>query len=482
MTRKMLALLLLPLAWACSEPAEPVRVGTVEVTAPVSSVVVGGTVQLSATVKDAAGNVLTDRLVTWTTNNSAVAVVNSSGLLMTASTGNVIVTASSEGVTGSTTITVNPPPVATVAIDPTTATLVVGQNRALTANVRDAAGNVLTGRTVTWSSNNTGVATVSASGQVSAVSAGTATITATSEGRSGTATITVTPAPVASITLTPSTQTSIAVGGTQAFSATMRDANGNVLVGRTVSWSSSNTAVASISAGGLALGLAPGTTIITGTSEGQAASVALVVTPPPVGSVEVTPATATLTINGTQQFNAVTRDASGAIITGRTVSWASSNTAVATVSGSGLVTGVGAGSATITASSEGRSGAATVTVNAANPTITLRNVVIAGTSTPVNFSNVSGSITATFDVSFPAGHQATAVAVQVGDREVCRTTIPAGTVGNLEVQCTINTAATEGTPAARIFPNGSYVLSGRVLNAANGILTVIGVAMTINNP
>jgi hypothetical protein len=90
-------------------------------------------------------------------------------------------------------------------------------------------------------------------------------------------------------------------------------------------------------------------------------------TPAPVASVTVTPGSASIASGNTVQLSAVTRDASGNVLTGRSVSWASSNTAVATISSSGLVTGVGAGSATITATSEGKSGTAAITVTASPP-------------------------------------------------------------------------------------------------------------------
>src|SRR5437588_1545446 len=86
-------------------------------------------------------------------------------------------------------------PVATVTVAPATASVQVGLTVQLTATTKDANGNTLTGRTVTWSSGNTGVATVSSSGLVTGVAAGSATITATSEGQSGTSAITVTAAP-----------------------------------------------------------------------------------------------------------------------------------------------------------------------------------------------------------------------------------------------------------------------------------------------
>lgn len=84
-----------------------------------------------------------------------------------------------------------PEPVASVAVSPTSATIALGETQQLTATTRDAAGNALSGRTVTWTSSDQTLATVSASGVVSAVApGGPVTITATSEGKTATAAIT----------------------------------------------------------------------------------------------------------------------------------------------------------------------------------------------------------------------------------------------------------------------------------------------------
>ncbi|HEY8813644.1 MAG TPA: Ig-like domain-containing protein [Candidatus Dormibacteraeota bacterium] len=107
-------------------------------------------------------------------------------------------TASSEGKTSSSAITVNAPapaPVASVSVTPATPSLQVGETVQLSAVTRDANNNVLTGRAVSWTSSNTGVATVSASGLVSALAAGPAQITAISENQSGSATVTVSAPP-----------------------------------------------------------------------------------------------------------------------------------------------------------------------------------------------------------------------------------------------------------------------------------------------
>src|SRR3989449_5723764 len=184
-----------------------VPVASVGVTPVALSLNVGQTGQLTATPRDASGSPLTGRVVTWTTSSAAVATVNSTGLVTGQGAGTATITATSEGQSGAATITVTQPtvPVASVSVAPTSLSLTVGQTGQLTATPRDASGNPLSGRVVTWTSSSAAVATVNSTGLVTALGAGTATLTATSEGKSGTAAITVTqpPVPVASVSVTP---------------------------------------------------------------------------------------------------------------------------------------------------------------------------------------------------------------------------------------------------------------------------------------
>ena len=339
----------------------PVPVASVTVTPSPASVQAGQTVQLTATPKDANGTPLTGRVVVWSSSNTAVATVNGSGLVSGIAAGSATITATSEGQSGTSALTVTPVPVASVAVSPPTATVSIGLTVQLTATPKDANGNPLSGRVVTWSSDNTAVATVSGSGLVTGVAAGTAAITATSEGQSGTASITVSGQPVASVTVSPS-PASVQQGATVQLTATPKDANGNPLSGRVVTWSSNNTAVATVNGSGLVRGVTAGSATITATSEGQSGTSAVTVTPVPVASVTVTPSPASVTVGLTVQLTATPKDANGNPLSGRVVTWSSNNTAVATVNGSGLVTGVAAGSATITATSEGKSGTSAVTV------------------------------------------------------------------------------------------------------------------------
>jgi hypothetical protein len=108
--------------------------------------------------------------------------------------------------------------------------------------------------------------------------------------------------------------------------------------------------------------VAAGTATITATSEGKSTTSTITVTLVPVASVAVTPAATTITAGSSQQLSAVTLDAAGNTLTGRVVTWVSSNTLIATVSGGGIVTGQATGSATITATSESKTAASAITV------------------------------------------------------------------------------------------------------------------------
>jgi uncharacterized protein YjdB len=258
-----------------------------------------------------------------------------------------------------------PPAVASVSVVLGQPTIVVGGTTTAVATLKDAGGNVLTGRTIGWSSDNSAVATVSLGGVVTAVGAGSARITATSEGASGSATLTVTIPPVASVTVSLAAS-HVVVGATTQATATTKDANGVTLTGRTVSWSSDNSAVATVSGSGAfatVTAISVGTANIIATSEGHTGQAMVTVVSSAVASVSVSLAPSTIGIGRTSQATATTKDANGDVVTGRTVTWASDNTSVATVvATTGVVTGVAIGSAHITATSEGQIGSATITV------------------------------------------------------------------------------------------------------------------------
>src|SRR5207245_5664130 len=172
------------------------------------------------------------------------------------------------------------------------------------------------------------------------------------------------------------------------------------------------------SATGLGTGAAAGSATITATSEGQAGSAAVTVNLVPVASVSVSPVSASVTVGQTVQLTATPRDANGIPLSGRLITWVSSAPAVAAVSTGGLVTGVATGTVTITATSEGKSGKAAVTVTTvpAGPvaSVTLSpataSIVVGGTQQfVVTLKDASGTVLTGQPVSWMSSNFAVAM-------------------------------------------------------------------------
>jgi uncharacterized protein YjdB len=357
----------------------PPPVASVSVALEASTLDPGETTQATAGTLDENGNALTGREVQWTSSNASVATVaNATGVVTALAPGTTTISATSEGKTGTASLTVAALAVATVTVALDPSSTAAGGTSQATATPRDVNGAVLTGRPVVWTSVSPTVATVSEAGLVTALAAGTTLIRATIDGQIGNTTFTVSaggsspptppgppppsPPPVATVSVSLAASSVVIGGGTQA-TATTKDASGTVLTGRTIAWASSNPSVASIDGvTGAVEGVAAGTATLTATSETKSGSATITVTVVPVASVSVSLGSTNLVVGATTQATASPKDAGGHSLTGRTVTWTSSNTAAATVSSAGLVTGIGAGSANITATSETKSGHASVTV------------------------------------------------------------------------------------------------------------------------
>lgn len=233
---------------------------------------------------------------------------------------------------------------ARIDVAPTSVTLAVGDTVRLVATARSTSGAAMPAAAITWQSANPAVASVTAQGLVTAIApGGPVAFTATSGAVQGTAQVTVTPAPVASITIAPASAT-LTVGETQTLAATLRDARGTLLTDRAVSWSSSNSAVASVSQGGAVTAVGIGGPVsITATSEGRTASAAVTVRPVPAARVVLTAPGAEFNDPSTVTVSVQVQDAAGQNLTGRTVTWTSDSVHVATVDASGVVRSVRAG-------------------------------------------------------------------------------------------------------------------------------------------
>lgn len=189
------------------------------------------------------------------------------------------------------------------------------------------------------------------------------------------------------------------VGASQPLAASV--ASTNCASTPQVNWQSSATAVASVSSSGEVTGVAEGTATITAGAGGQSGTVAITVRRVPVASVAVTAPVTTVLVGGTVQAVAEPRSSTGLALIGRAVTWHSSNQARATVSPAGLITGVGAGAVTITATSEGQSGTLAITVNG-TPSLQVTSITPSAGATAV-------SIETTIQIQFNAALSASTV-------------------------------------------------------------------------
>ena len=327
-----------------------VPVTGVSVTPTSRTLEVGGTQQLTATVSPVGA---TNKSLLWTSNSSSVSV-SQTGLVTGVSPGPATVTATTQDglKTATSSILVNSPPL--ITINPGSTTAVTGGLVYVFATITRPG---LTASAITWSSSNTGIATVPSTGLVSSFTGNTTTIKVGVTG-TGNGTVTIT----GNASAYGVSATSIIVVTTRVESVTLNTRNANLEIGETfqaiptispttatnqnVNWSSSSTGVATVNADGLITAVRNGTTTIRATTVDGAKSATLTVSVvTPVTAVTVSPTTLTLTRGATRRL-ATTITPPFASNVG--VRWSTSNNRVASVSTTGVVRGVTAGTATIT--------------------------------------------------------------------------------------------------------------------------------------
>ncbi|MBM2824374.1 MAG: Ig domain protein group 2 domain protein, partial [Dehalococcoidales bacterium] len=351
----------------------------------------GRTVQFTATgtYSNNTTAVITNS-VTWTTTAALTANITSTGSALARAVGTVTITAILSGKSGETTLTVTPKELVSISVSPTTASLAAGQKRQLSATgtYTDTTTADITS-TVAWSSNNTAVASVSATGLATTYTAGLATITAAlGAATSGTAAITVGIAVLDTISVTPVNPT-IQPGSQLSFRAfgTYTDGTSTEITRDVnVTWNSVNQTVATIitstgTSAGRASGLVAGNTVIRATMSGVSGSTTLTVAS--LRSLQVSPILPFVAAGRTQQFSAIGTfaDNTTADLTGLVI-WTSSNTSAARINrNTGLATTRAQGTTLITA--ETGSGSSKITSPAVTLTVTAA-VLDAIMVTPVN--------------------------------------------------------------------------------------------------
>lgn len=342
---------------ACSVTISPATV----------TVPVNGAVPVAASAFDCSGNSIRDKTINFTSANTAVATVTSSGQIIGVAVGQTTVSAVANGKSGTAQVTVTPEVPASVTVAPSTFTLRIGQAKVFVPTAKNSSGVAISGRTFTWSSSNSSIASVDQSGNVTALTPGNVSVTANADGVTGSAAISITNLPIGSCSLSPASQ-KVTVTAQAQPTITLRDTANNVLspLGRQVSWTSDNEIVATVSATGVITARKAGSATITAASVEYPninCKTTFEAVDPRIVTVVISPNSATLRLGILRQFTATLYDSLNQTIPpGRVVTWTPVTPSIATVSATGVVTGLALGTGRIAVSAEGAKDTVTFTV------------------------------------------------------------------------------------------------------------------------
>jgi uncharacterized protein YjdB len=264
-----------------------------------------------------------------------------------------------------------PPEACSVTIAPQNITVGVNSSTPVVGTAFDCDGSTLRNKKVSFSSNNSLIATVTPEGQVIGVAVGQTQISATSNGKSASAQVTVVPEAAATVTISPAPYV-LRVNSTKAFTAVAKNSRAEVIQGRTFTWSSSNSSIASVDGNGNVTGHAVGNVTIGAMTDNITGTVNVQVTLPPIGSCSLAPTSRKLTVTAQFQPTLTLRDTTPqqGVLANRQMLWSSDNEVNATVTNSGVITARKAGFATITAAwPENTSIKCEISVEAVDPRI-----------------------------------------------------------------------------------------------------------------
>jgi trimeric autotransporter adhesin len=364
-------------------PAAVIAVNVVPATLSIS---LGSSSQLRAlatlsngTTQDMTGT------VAWNSTQPSVATVNVQGDVTGTGKGAAQVSAAFQGMTASTAVNVGPPALVSIAVSPNQSSLPAGESEQLTATGKFTDGSVqnLT-QSATWVSSGPAIASVGPNGSAVANAAGMATITATSGSVNGSASLTVTSAAVTALNIVP-TNLAISLGNSGQLQAIATLSNGTKQdMTATIAWSTAQSAVATVTQGNVT-GVGQGAAQVLAAYQGMTATAAVAVGPPALLSIAVSPNPLSVPVGESEQLTATGKYSDGSVqnLT-QSATWASSGSAVASVSSSGNTVAKAVGTTTVSATSGTISGSARVTVTAA-AIITL-NILPATQSIVVNSS------------------------------------------------------------------------------------------------
>ena len=319
----------------CRVTVNPTNATSIQLNQSSVSLCIGETITLTATISP---ETTTDKTIKWSSSDKSIASVDNTGKITAIAIGSTTITAQVGNIKASCAVAVKPIEVTSIELNQTSASITIGESINLTATVYPENA---TDKTITWSSSKTSVATV-VGGKVTAIAEGNATITAQIGNIKAQCLITVNPVEVSSITLS---QTSITLfaGETTNLTATIAPENAT---NKTITWSSLDSNIAAVNKDGIVTAITVGSTSIVAQAGKITASCTVTVKPIEVTSITLNHSDATIFKGENISLIATIVPANA---TNKTVTWASTDSDIATVNSDGVVTGVEAGIAQISA-------------------------------------------------------------------------------------------------------------------------------------
>lgn len=404
------------------------------------------TLRVRARAFDARNVEVQSRAISWTSANTSVVTVDETGLVTGQAEASAQVQAKMDAATATAAIVVrNPPRSVSVSLDSTRITT-IGDTVVAGATARNRLGATIAGVAVIWQSLDSTIAQVTAGGAVIATGVGTTRVIASiAGGYADTLRVRVTNDPTA-VDIIPSTLTLASVGDTAIPNVDIRNSRGASLGRATVFWRSTDTIV-TVTATGVIVARADGSTLVTATTPDSARADTVVVT--------ITNAPEMVTLNRvadtltaltrTLQYDAVVRNSRGAIVSGATVNWRSSNASVASVI-AGLVTAAAVGQTLIIGEATGAAG-----LRADTARLVVTNDVVTLTVSPTHLTvpSVGATATITADARSAVGASVSGVSVAWTTSDASVATVDAtGTVTGVAVGTATITGDVAGKTAS----------------------------------
>lgn len=336
------------------------HVTNVVIYSPPPAIEVGDSFRLTASPRDAQGDVVPEAPLDWSSSNSAVFAVNRDGLVTALAVGTAEVHAMSGTARGTIAVSVVPSRVVNLQLSIPPGVLVAGDRIQLAARAVDKHQRPLA-YSVRWGVADPSVADVSPEGVLQARAPGLVEVFAEANGVRTGARVEVASPAVQSIRLTTEPANPV-VGDRIVIDATLLDAEGQPLRDRATAWTINDRSLVRVVTDGVYEAISDGRLIVSITSEGKIASSELIIAPAPVATVRISQAPQSIVVGSTFRLTGSAHDVRGKVLPGRKVEWSVGDSSFASVSDTGTVSALGSGDLRIVATCEGKTAALPISI------------------------------------------------------------------------------------------------------------------------